>query len=394
MRLLDLAAGSSQRHDVRLFLVGGIVRDMLIGRRTTDLDLSLLGGTPRSTSDLAGQLGGEVVAHSQFGTSRVKVGDIFVDLAMARQESYAHPGALPHVAPGSIDEDLARRDFTVNAMAISLVPGSWGDLIDPFDGRGDIQRGLVKVLHPRSFEDDATRILRAIRYQQRLQLQFEGETERLIGQSLSFLDAISGDRIRHELQRILREDRAASMLAMAQELAVLPAIYPPLNLDGFPLGRLQEVQVEPTIENDLLFLAALASSIPTEKLPGFADRLTMDARWARVVKDVGSIQDVRATLMTTDLKRSRLHEALRHLDPTAVKGFALVTKEARVAEHLRLYDRELQSEKPILNGDDLIELGVPKGPMVGKLLNGILSARLDGLAATREDEVDYVLSRI
>ena len=394
MCLLELAAGSSERHDVRLFLVGGVVRDMLMGRRTSDLDLSLLEGTPRSTSDLAGQLGGEVVAHSRFGTSRVKVGDIFVDLAMARQESYAHPGALPAVTPGSIDQDLARRDFTVNAMAISLVPGSWGDLIDPFDGRGDIQRGLVKVLHPRSFEDDATRILRAIRYQQRLQLHFEGETGRLIGQSLSFLDTISGDRIRHELQRILREDRAASMLASAQELAVLPAIYPPLNLDGFALGQLQQVQVEPTVENDLLFLAALACSIPTEKLPGFADRLNMDARWARVVKDVGSIQDARATLMTPDLKRSRLHEALRRLDLTAVKGCALVAEEARVVEHLRLYDRELQFEKPTLDGDDLIELGVPKGPMVGKLLNGLLLARLDGLAATREDEVDYVLCRV
>ena len=392
--LLDLAADSSQRHGVQLFLVGGTVRDMLMGRGMVDLDLSLVGGTPLSVSGVAGELGGEVIAHSQFGTARVQVGDILVDLAMARKESYAHPGALPAVSPGTIGEDLARRDFTVNAMAISLAPGSRGDLIDPLDGRGDIQRGLIKVLHPRSFEDDGTRILRAIRYRQRLQFQFECETERLIRQNLSFLDTISGERIRHELQRILQEDQAASMLALAQELAILPAIYLPLALDDFALGRLQEVQVEPTIDNDLLFLTALASSIPTEKLPGFADRLNMDARWAKVVKDVGSIQDARAALMTPDLKRSRLHNVLRHLDPAAVKGYALVTREAVVVGNLQLYARELRYEKPLLNGDDLIELGVPQGPMVGELLDGIFSARLDGFVATREDEVDFILSRV
>ncbi|MCH7746149.1 MAG: hypothetical protein IIC84_08765, partial [Chloroflexi bacterium] len=161
-RLLERAGRVSSQHGVALYLVGGAVRDAMLGRQTIDLDLSMVSADPAFASVLAHGLNGQVVASSRFGTSKLQIGGIVIDLAMARSETYAHPGALPSVAPGSIDEDLARRDFSINAMAVSLSPDSWGDLLDPFDGRRDLQRRLIKVLHPGSFVDDATRILRAV----------------------------------------------------------------------------------------------------------------------------------------------------------------------------------------------------------------------------------------
>ncbi|MCH7787076.1 MAG: hypothetical protein IIC22_06160, partial [Chloroflexi bacterium] len=141
-RILKRAGRISSQHGVALYLVGGTVRDAMLGHRAIDLDLSVVSDDPAFASVLADGLDGEVVASSHFGTSKLKIGDIVIDLAMARKETYAYPGALPSVSPASIDEDLARRDFSINAMAVSLSPDTWGDLLDPFDGRGDLQRRL------------------------------------------------------------------------------------------------------------------------------------------------------------------------------------------------------------------------------------------------------------
>ena len=161
---------------------------------------------------LAQALGGEAEPPTPFGTAKLRIGGVSLDLVMARRETYAEPGALPAVAPGSLSDDLARRDFSINAMAVSLSAESWGHLVDPFDGAGDLKRRLVKVLHPGSFRDDATRLFRAARYAGRLGFDLEPETERLAREGAAYVDTISGDRVRHELERIFEEPRAADIL--------------------------------------------------------------------------------------------------------------------------------------------------------------------------------------
>jgi tRNA nucleotidyltransferase (CCA-adding enzyme) len=207
LALIKMAGQLAAERRLGIYLVGGVVRDILLGRANSDLDLVVEGDAMGLAESLAGELGGRLVVHRRFGTAKIRTGDLTVDLAMARAETYARPGALPTVRPGSIQDDLARRDFTVNAIALRLDPGSFGKLVDPFDGQKDMESKLIRILHDRSFIDDATRMLRAVRYEQRFGFRLEPSTESLLRQNVAMLRTISGDRTRHELELILKEDR-------------------------------------------------------------------------------------------------------------------------------------------------------------------------------------------
>ena len=393
-RHLRLASEVCAGQGVALFLVGGTVRDLLLGHRPVDLDLSAVGGNDRLAAELARALEGEVVARSQFGTAKIRAADTHIDLALARKETYAKPGALPKVAPGAIHDDLARRDFSINAIAVSTASDSWGELVDPHGGREDAQRGLVRILHPGSFIDDATRILRAVRYAVRLGFRLEPETEALLRRDLPYMGTIGGDRVRNELIRIFREERAIPMLEMAQEIGVLAAIHPSLAIGDQALVRLEKVGPEPGGQTDLLFLSVLAFPVQPGDRPGLIARLNMDTRWARVARDTGAVRDSLDQLAADGLASSALHRLLNGLDLAAVRGCALATDDSRVAQRLELYDVELRHRKPALKGDDLIALGVPEGPEVGEILDSLMTAALDGLVATRDDEVRLVVGRL
>ena len=389
--LLRRAAGAAAESGVELFLVGGSVRDVLSGRHPADLDVVAVGGGAGFASRLAGQLGGELVAHSRFGTAKLKVDDLGIDLAAARTETYAHPGALPDVSPAAtIGEDLARRDFSINAMAVSLGENSWGDLPDPFQGRRDLEASLIRVLQPNSFVDDATRILRAIRYSSRLRFRFEEETERLLRRDLAHLASISGDRIRHELERIFGEPRAASMLQAAQDLGVLRAIHPALHIEPALLERVRELAIEPGRESELRLLGVLVFAVPAAEIPGVISRLNMNGGWAAVVRDVGAARDSLTQLKDDKIRRSRVFGLLRGLSTAAIDACALAADEPLVRERLGLYLSELRHVRPLLDGRDLLAMGMPEGPIVGELIEKLLTARLEGLVSTREDEETMV----
>jgi tRNA nucleotidyltransferase (CCA-adding enzyme) len=391
---LRAAGKASQRQGLELFLVGGTVRDLLLGRRPHDLDLSAVGLTEARVQALAGELGGRVTARSQFGTAKLDVGGSAVDVAMARKESYSAPGALPDVSPGSTDDDLARRDFTINAMAVSLTPDSWGTLIDPHDGRRDLESRLVRVLHTRSFVDDATRILRAVRYSARLDFRIEPATLAALLRDLGHIDAIKGDRVRHELERIFDEGRATAALAMARDLGALRAIDPALAVEDGTLERLSTLSGAGVPDKALLFLSALAYPLSRSDTARLMVRLNLDSRWARAVRDSLSINESAGELRSPGLRPRRLNRLLHALDPVAVQGAMLAVSDSVMTEHLQLYLDELRHVTTILNGDDLMAMGVPEGPTVGRMLDELLAARLEGLLATREDEEAFVVRRV
>jgi tRNA nucleotidyltransferase (CCA-adding enzyme) len=286
-------------------------------------------------------------------------------------------------------------------MAASIWPSSWGHLFDPFDGRGDLRRGLIKVLHSGSFRDDATRILRAIRYAQRLGFRLEQATEGLLRddvsrgpEGISYLDAIKGDRVRHELERIFGEGRAPDMLRMARDLGVLSAIHRSLALDDGVLAELGQSPMAALAEKPLLLLALLTYGAPAVDRPEIIARLAMDARWAKVVWDAGALREAIPRLSGVGLRPSQVYERLRRYDAAAIAACALAAKERVVAQRLQLHLTQLRHARTALNGDDLISMGVPPGPMVGRLLSELLAARLDGEVATREDEEKHVSRRL
>jgi len=287
LSLLKSIARAAHEQRAALFIVGGFVRDLLLDRPSQDFDLVVEGDAIELARSLAGVYGGRVTSHSRFGTAKWhiakirpnlvetlrKVGETqvangksqratlnfnvtdlpeFVDLITARTEFYTHPTALPTVERGSIKLDLHRRDFTINTLALRLDGHHYGELHDYWGGLNDLRSGFVRVLHSLSFVDDPTRMLRAVRFEQRFAFQIEERTLELIQEARPLLERVSGDRIRHELDHILQENRSCLMLARLHDLDLLTAIHPDLVWDEWLSAQIQNLaQAKPGPEWNL-----------------------------------------------------------------------------------------------------------------------------------------------
>lgn len=379
---------------LRCWLVGGGVRDALLGLAVSDLDISAVGATAEFAAAAADALGGSVVSRSQFNTFGISAGSGRMDIAMARRESYARPGALPRVSPGMMSDDLARRDFSINAMAVSLASDSWGELLDPFDGQRDLGRKLVRALRPFSFMDDATRIFRAVRYSVRLGFATDAETERLMRRDAAHMGGISGARVRGELERMLGEERRVAMLAAANEYGVLRAVHPALELNADAVNALERADAWDYADKPLLMAGVMAYWAALERHAELAARLDMSALWGRVFADTARVKGEFGALGRDAVKRSEIYRRLRGCHDAAVAACAVCVGDERIAGRLDLYRRELRDARALLNGDDLLALGVPQGPMVGAILAELLAARVDGAVGTRADEAAYARRRL
>jgi tRNA nucleotidyltransferase (CCA-adding enzyme) len=332
-----------------LFLVGGAVRDLLLGRARGDVDVVIEG----DAAAVAARLGGEVVEHERFATARADVGGLEVDLASARTETYAHPGALPEVRPATLAEDLARRDFTINAMALPLQGRT--ELIDPHGGAADLDAGLLRVLHSDSFRDDPTRALRAARYAARFGFALEEETEALLGEA--DLSTVSRDRIQAELRKIAAEPAAARASELIRAWGLLelredaPELIAKLDL------LLQRPPWSEVVAREDAVLAALT--------PPGAERELAEARPRRPSEAV-------------ELARGR---------PPAELALA----REMGAEWLDPYVQEWRSVVLEIDGRDLIAAGVAEGPAVGRGLATALRRKLDGEIDGREQELAAAL---
>ena len=385
----------ARSHNLQAYLVGGVVRDALLGLPVADIDVAVVGLAPSFVRDTARALSGEIVARSQFGTFALDIEGRRIDLAVARCESYAHPGALPSVLSGTIEQDLARRDFTINAMAVSLNPGSFGELLDPFSGRRDLEAESVRVLHDASFQDDATRILRAVRYAVRLGFALESETERLLRRDASYLSTISAPRLRDELDRVLREGRAVSILEMLDGLDALRRIHAGVTLSPQTLRALRRAGQSDYTDKPALLLSILTYTMTESEKANFVERLQLNSRLRKTVLDTGlarvRVQDKTAVDV---LQRSEIYMRLKDLDEAAILGCALSEDGSAAAQRLMLYLNELRHIESALKGNDLLALGVRQGPELGALLMALLEARLDGKIQTRQDEIDFVKAHL
>jgi tRNA nucleotidyltransferase (CCA-adding enzyme) len=365
------------------YLVGGTVRDLLLGRPAAfDFDLAVVGDGEWYAKELAGRIGGRVTVHDRFGTATVHYAGAHVDVATARTETYRAPAALPDVAPASaIEDDLRRRDFTINAMAIS-VPN--GDLVDPFDGRAHLEEEIVRVLHERSFEDDPTRIFRAARYEARLGFRMDPKTETLALMAMPLVRELSGARVREELYAIFAEAEAERALTRLDALGVGKRTGMRFVPRRGLLARLHELSDRYGLALPDPHLGLLAIDAP----PGKLDELMVDGRVARSVGD--------AHRETADLHRrladaatpAEIVEAIEAAGPDTPLFTLALTDDAK----LRDYFERLRAVRLEVDGDDLAALGLGESPRVGEVLaelrrqklNGRLDGRAEELAAARE----------
>lgn len=386
-RALTAVVEAAEEQGRTLYLVGGCVRDLALGRGLVDVDVAAEGEVDSLAAAAASALGGRVVGHREFGTVTLEADGARIDLAMARAETYTRPGALPRVKPASVEEDLARRDFTINALALALCGKERGRLLDPFGGWNDLRRGVVRVLHPRSFIDDATRILRAVRYAARLGFRLERRTALALRRDASYLDAISGARLRQELLRLLTEDAPETALLFAQRLGVLAAVHPALRFDrrlaaAFRAARRREVPLSPEV-----CLALLGTPLLQDEASAVARRLVLSGRERRALEGAAAVRGVLDELARPRSRPSRVVELLEVHPEPALRAWSLVAPSPTARRRLGRYLGCWRYVKPVVDGRALQRLGVPRGPLVGEAIRMLRAARLDGRVRSREGEV-------
>jgi len=365
------------------YLVGGSVRDLLLGRPPSfDFDVAVVGDGERYALEMSERLAGRVTAHDRFGTATVHYGDAHVDVATARVETYPAPAALPEVAPAAaIEDDLRRRDFTINAMAIALPDG---ELIDPFNGRVHLQDELVRVLHESSFDDDPTRLFRAARYEARLGFRMDPKTETLAFMAAPQVARLSGARVREELYAIFAEDRAERALARLDALGAAAVIGMRFVPRPGLLTRLRELSQRYALGLPSWHVGLLAIDAP----PGKLDELKVQGRVARSVEDADrEAQSLRERLTGAQTRAEIVEEIERVGTDTPLLALALADDPK-----LHEYFERLRSVRLEVDGDDLAALGLAESPRVGEVLaelrrqklNGKVDGRAEELAAARE----------
>jgi len=403
------------------YFVGGLVRDLLLGNPIVDVDMVIEGDAIALARRLAADLGGRVIPHRRFGTAKWILSQRVwqeiagrvphqeaalppsVDFVTARTEFYTHPTALPQVERSSIKQDLHRRDFTINTLAIRLDPDHWGELLDFYGGEADLQNGIIRVLHSLSFVDDPTRMLRAARLESRMGFHLDPRTQELVADALPLLKRVSGDRIRHELEQIFSEAEPEKTLCRLDELNVLTHIHPGLRCDKWLQARYSAIRKDLklkawNLKNEELYflcLALLAYRLDDEQLERLITRLRVKRSDAEDLRLLPSLKDT-----LPQLGRARWASAVYRLllpYPTRVLAVGWVVTSKRRQERLLRYQTEYRLVETHLTGDDLKAMGLKPGPLFGQLLEALRDARLDGKVSKWEEEealLQKLLSRL
>lgn len=393
LRLVKTVSKQADKLGGKVYLVGGVVRDLLLGYPNFDLDLVVEGDAVKLAQQIAGISQAKLVTHLHFGTAKLSYGNFTLDMATARGETYAKPGVLPTVMAGTLNNDLSRRDFSINAMAISLAPNNYGDLIDPYQGKSDLEHHLIRILHPKSFSDDATRILRAVRYEQRLGFELEPQTAKLLKRDIPMIDTISADRIRHELELIFREKSPEYAIKRLGELGVLQRINPALKGDGWIAEKFDKArQLSKPGQLPSLYFCLFIYPLSEKENEQFVHRLNPPAKLAQALRDTLRLKSQLPLLDKSSLKSSEIYYLLHEYERLAIQASAIATESPTICSHLKLFLDKLRYVKTFLNGEELKKLGISAGPEMGKILQTLHTAKLDGEVNTKADEEKLALS--
>ena len=414
--MLDIMRRAGRLGDkkgINVYAVGGFVRDIMLSRPASeydDVDLVVESDGILFARELAAQLGGRIREHRAFMTALIIYTDADgterrLDVATARLEYYRYPAALPTVELSSIKMDLFRRDFTINAMALRLNTGQFGNVVDFFGGQNDIQRKTIRVIHALSFVEDPTRIIRAVRFEQRYGFHISLQGEKLIRNALALhlVEKLSGARILHELKLIFREDDPLSCLKRLDGLGVLKAIHPALSLNAEKTELLEALAgvidwysllyFRETPDLSTLYLLALCSAVPQHETEDSFQRLGLNMSLR------GDLLKLRETVRTTiqslvDWHRdgkgriSRLHALLSPLPLEGLLYLMARVPEKSLSRFVSQYIYKWRQVKADVTGEDLMQLGLAPGPSFGSIMRKVLAAKLDEEAVTREEQLE------
>ena len=387
--LLSNIAEQAASMGMPCYLVGGFVRDLLLNEPVNDLDIIVEGDAIKLGEALIQKYGGQLTSHTKFSTaiwhlpSTLNLQPSTLDLITARSETYEHAGALPTIKPSSIEDDLRRRDFTINAMAIRLDREHFGELLDPLSGQKDLEQKLIRVLHPRSFIDDPTRIFRAIRYEQRYGFKIDSTIEQ---DAMDVIKKLSGERIRHELDLILEEKNSLQMILRAGNIGIFKCVHP--KLPEFNRAYSDLLDTEPILDipisRIIMGYMLWFIDLPEDIILSIAKRLDFTTDLTHTVW-AASLLKITLTFLANS-KPSEWAFALEKLPLPSIYIVYLITRENALLDYLSIW----RHIKPHVTGEDLKARGLPPGPRYKEILSNLRAAWLDGEIKNYEEEVELL----
>ncbi|WP_031484184.1 CBS domain-containing protein [Maridesulfovibrio frigidus] len=404
--ILETAGQMAEESGTEAYVVGGFVRDVLLTRSNLDLDLVVEADGIEFAKKLAKKMSGRAKYHRKFKTAVVILPDgQRVDVATARLEYYEYPAALPTVELSSIKMDLYRRDFTVNALAVHINPSSFGKLVDFFGSQRDLKDKTIRVLHALSFVEDPTRIMRAIRFEQRFNFRIGGQTFNLIKNALklNLFNKLSGYRLIHELKLILEENAVVASIKRMGELGVLEAIHPFLGLTKARMQVIEELEtiiswynllyLEPSISIWKTYFLGMCMGTTKAKMEQIYHRFSFSQTEERefvhmresIFWAAGNIMNIRE-----ELKPSEIYEILHPVPLEGVLFIMARTKREMIKKYISQYLTSLRLQTIDISGDDLKELGLIPGPQYAKLLHRTKLACLDSIIKGRDEQLQFV----
>ncbi len=387
------------------YLVGGFVRDLFLNVDNFDLDIAVVGEGIKFAEVLAQKLNGKIVSHKKFGTATVTVKHhLKIDVATARKEYYPHPGSLPVVNKGEIKDDLSRRDFTINTLVISLKRENFGQLLDLFGGKSDIMHRRIRILHPLSFIDDPTRLLRAVRFEQRYDFKIDLDTLKSFQEAvdLKMLFMVEPQRLRDELILILKENRPLKVLKRLEELSGLGFISPGLRLSGKTERLLENVFVQVKwfkgifsshrhIDSWLMYLAGIMEGLDLERVHAVCNRFVFRKGEEKRLLDFFRLREkLILKLSRPELKPSRVFHLLEPLSYEVILLLKASVKNKWALEYINNFLHVYNGTGIVLKGHDLNGLGFVPGPHYQKIFRMILNAKLNGQIKTAQEELEFV----
>jgi len=400
-KLIGQIGETADKVGVSVYLVGGMVRDLILGLPNVDLDLVVEGDGLSFASTLAEILQGKVFFHEKFATASLHLqNQIKIDIATARTEYYEFPAALPTVETGSLKQDLYRRDFTINAMAIGLNQDNWGQLIDYFCGRIDLEQGIIKVLYNLSFVEDPTRIIRCIRFEKRYRFTIESETLRFAREAIeqNFLEKVSFPRLKDEFLLILKEKVRVSILKRLKQLGVWERVFPELDLSQDVVKYL--IQMENTIKSisnfigkfdiDLIVLLILCHQANEKQVEAFCEKIQWSKGYRSVLKKtVEEKESILIFLESDDVTLYSLDKFFKELPSEAIIYFYLISDLQKQTMIINYLDKRKEWTVSI-SGHDLRHLGIKPGPVFKTILDRIREAKVMGSIQSKDQEIAFV----
>ena len=380
-------ANVAERHSAKAFLVGGVVRDIILNKKIHDIDIAVESDPNLMFESLKNSEKFQIVSMSEFGVVKGVFDDVEIDIAMTRKEAYLSPGALPKVfLKTEIDVDLLRRDFSINALAVSLNSKTWGEVIDVSNSLEDLENGVIKILHPKSFIDDPTRIFRAIKYANRLNMKISKCTYENMYKSIENVNLLSGKRIANEILSIFQEDNYENIL----KHQIMIMIFEKFDFHLADRNTLEDLEyIKNICINDenmwWVFISAHFNYLDREK---FSNRLDLNTKNHKAIMDFTTVEQ-----MDTNLQKEDLYKYLNMIPKNILEISKKLLEEKSILQ-IEIFQSILLDLETIIDGKLILELGVNEGPEIGRVLNSLTMKIVNNGAMSIQAQKEFVKSLI